>query len=238
MVELEGLKIAILQATRPGDVVFFNVAAEEMRDQHHRELVVALGDYLRPMGITPVMLPQSIEVVGAVFDQANRAPHPRAGFNLKDHRPTCGLWDLSKPMVCTCKPDSCRALKDLLTPAELDELIDWHGRCAGFAMQSDDLAGERHCRSRQDELRSLRGSAPLASNPLALLERQNVELRAKITQLSQPKTCVYTRHEDNDNLWLSSCGNEFRLVRGLELLPFCAHCGGAIETETSREEPS
>lgn len=63
---LENLKITVLRAAKPGDVVFFNVGPPHTLES--RELVVALADYLRPTGIIPVMLPDNIRMVGSIFE--------------------------------------------------------------------------------------------------------------------------------------------------------------------------
>lgn len=65
---LENLKITVLRASKPGDVVFFNVG--EQPSLETRGFMEALVDYLRPTGIIPVMLPDSIRVVGSLIPAA------------------------------------------------------------------------------------------------------------------------------------------------------------------------
>lgn len=67
----DDLKITVLRAAKPGDFVFFNVGSD---DNAHRELMIALANYLRPTGIIPVMLPPSIQLVGSIFEKAEAFP--------------------------------------------------------------------------------------------------------------------------------------------------------------------
>lgn len=66
------LKVTILRAARPGDIVFFQVTREP--DHELRSLIVALASYLRAANVTPVMLPESITVVGSAFVDPKRTP--------------------------------------------------------------------------------------------------------------------------------------------------------------------
>jgi hypothetical protein len=66
----DDLKITVLRAAKPGDVVFFNVTSD---DNEHRSLMMALRDYLAPTGIIPVMLPHSIQLAGSIFEKPESA---------------------------------------------------------------------------------------------------------------------------------------------------------------------
>jgi hypothetical protein len=67
----DDLKVTILRAAKPGDVVFFNVSSD---DPEHRDLIEALGKFLSP--IKAVMLPPSIQLVGSIFEKGTPETDP------------------------------------------------------------------------------------------------------------------------------------------------------------------
>ena len=235
---LDDLKITILRATRPGDIVFFQITREP--DAEFRSLITALADYLREAHVTPVMLPDAITVVGSIFSK-EEMPR-RRGISLKNHIMSCNLWDLAKPMICTCGAS-------VSDPEDIQSRLEnWHTDSTDqeglYELLSDAFHAIRQLRNEVKEWLCADCNFVYPGPPQTgfgcvicprcqgrTAPRQTVEIRKledRIAALQQVKECTYTQSEPGSSLWLSSCGRDFCLEPGLVLDAFCRWCGGQI----------
>lgn len=112
----DDLKIAVLRGARPGDVVFFNVAAEASwaMQAEAQDLVIAAAKYLRAQGLVPVMLPSSITPVVA-------QPVP-------DRPPGIDLAEQLAPLERSALIDWHEKTRGVALQADDLARADWHAR--------------------------------------------------------------------------------------------------------------
>jgi len=84
--QIDNLKVTILRATRPGDIVFFSMPESHVSHRDYAELALRLKDILKNRNVTAVVLPETLSPVGAITPF--EFPDPTAPDPIKDRADT------------------------------------------------------------------------------------------------------------------------------------------------------
>lgn len=243
----DDLKITILRASKPGDVLFFHIDCEITEEV--RELMVAIRDYLQPMGITPVMLPPTVTLVGSMFE-AVEPPAPETDpeiMRLRQEnetlRSTINDARLETVRGCTeglrtiaIMAQENQALRNRMPVDAKINISESDATPLTDAAMTDGFTGcdlaipVEFAQRLERENRALRNlAANLRPGPISEALGGVEHERSYREAVSPPRICKYTQSESGSMLWLTECNREFYLSNSKELLAYCGHCGGEVE---------